>query len=131
LETDPLGSEAKEARHWLTIWLIEIPDISVSLCGTLLGPVLESKKNYSPELVTQMMYSSAAFLIEHPDLASDHVATYAAGVEGSLRAYEAILKSKPKAGWPFLDDLIQKREQGELTAYVVKAAKSCESDNKP
>ena len=125
LERDPLGKDAKTAKRWLTMWLIEIPDVSVKMCGTMLGPVLESKKNYSAELVQQMMYSSAAFIIRNPDKTNDDVAVYQAGVEGSLRAYEAILKSKPKARWPFLDDLLQKRDAGELRAFVESASEQC------
>src|SRR5262249_23475723 len=83
LERDPLGKDAKQAKEWLTEWLIEIPDVSVKLCGTLLGPVLHSNKNYSAELVQQMLYSSAAFVIRNPDKAKDDAAVYQAGVEGS------------------------------------------------
>jgi hypothetical protein len=125
LETDPLGDEAKRAREWLLAWLIEVPDVSVKLCGSLLGPLLESKKNYSEELVMQMMFSEAAFVIRSPTMAADDLAAYTAGIEGALRAYEAILKSKPKARWPFLDDLLQKRDAGVLRNYVVEAQKAC------
>jgi hypothetical protein len=125
LERDPLGKDAKAAKQWLTIWLIEIPDISVNVCGALLGPVLESEKNYSAELVQQLMYSSAAFIIRNPDKATDDVAVYQAGLEGSLAAYEAILKTKPKARWAFLDDLLQKRNAGQLRAYVESSMENC------
>jgi hypothetical protein len=65
-----------------------------------------------------MMFSSAAFIIEHPDQANDRKAVSQAGLEGSLKTYESILKTRPNAKWPFLDGLIQKREKGELGAYV-------------
>ena len=129
LESDPLGANAKEARHWFTMWIIEVPDIHVSLCGTLLGPVLDSKKNYAPELITQMMYSSTAFVIEHPDQANDEVAMYLAGVEGSLRAYESILKAKPKARWAYLDELIQKRDQGTLHTFIAAQVPACKTSD--
>jgi hypothetical protein len=125
LETDPLGKDAKSAREWLTVWMIEVPDISVKVCGTLLGPVLDSKKNYSAELATQLLYSSGAFIIRNRGKSLDDEAVYQAGLEGSLRVYEAILKSKPKARWPFLDDLIKKRDGGQLQDYVTGAMKDC------
>ena len=118
LEADPLNSDAKEHRNWLVRWLIDVPDITVTLCGNLLGPLLASKKNYSAEIFTQMGPSSAAFIIEHPDQANDRVAVLAAGLDGALKTYESILKAKPKARWPFLDDLIQKRAQGQLIEHV-------------
>jgi hypothetical protein len=76
--------------------------------------------NYSTELEMQPMFSSAAFIIEHPDKAADEPAIYQAGLEGTLKAYEAILKSKPKAKWEFLDELVIRRDKGELNAYVME-----------
>ena len=124
LESDPLGKQAKEQRKWLTLWLIEVPDISVKLCGSLLGP-LSGDKNYAAELTTQMAASGVAFMIASPTKASDNVAVYTAGVEGTPRAYESILKVKPKANWQLLDELIEKRSKGELSEYVRQAAARC------
>jgi len=101
LESDPLGKNAKEQRNWMVHWLIDVPDINVKVCGNLLQPLLGANKNYSAEIFTQMVPSSAAFVIANPDRAKDDVAVYTAAVEGSLRTYESILKSKPKAKWPF------------------------------
>src|SRR5262249_35257868 len=117
LEADPLGKGAKEARQWLLSWLGEVPDISVEV-RNLLGRVMGSKKNYAPEIFFQATFSSAAFISEHSDQAQDDRAVYTAGVEGALKAYEAILKTKPKARWPFLDDLLEKQKKNELGEYV-------------
>jgi hypothetical protein len=125
LEADPLGARAKEQRNWVTHWLIDVPDINVKVCANLLEPLLKSNKNYSPEILTQMVPSAAAFIIANPDKAQDDVAVYTAALEGSLRAYEAILKQKPKANWPFLDDLIVKRDSSNLAEYVRQAAVHC------
>src|SRR4051794_20583957 len=57
LETDPLGKNAKEQRNWIVHWLIDVPDINVKVCANLIGPLLESNKNYAPEIFTQMMPS--------------------------------------------------------------------------
>jgi len=125
LESDPLGAQAKEQRSWVIRWLIEVPDIHVKLCGGLLGPVFGSSKNYGNELFGQLLSSSAAFLIANPDKAADDLAVYSAGLEGTLRAYESILKVKPKAKWPFLDDLIARRDNGGLAEYVRQAMAHC------
>lgn len=122
LEADPLHKDAKKVRSWFTLWLIQIPDITIELCSDSLGPLGGSKKNYSSEIFGQTMYSSAAFIIENPDRAKDRVAVNLAGVEGALKAYESILKTKPKARWEFLDQLIAKRENGDLRAYVEEIA---------
>lgn len=118
LESDPFHKEAKKMRQWFTLWLIEVPDISVELCGSYLGPVGSSDKNYSGDILTQMAFSSAAFKIEHPDQANDRIAANLAGVEGALKTYESILTTKPKAKSEFLDGLVEKRNKGELRAYV-------------
>ena len=33
LEGDPLQPGSKEMRTWFTLWLIEVPDIAVQVCG--------------------------------------------------------------------------------------------------
>jgi len=125
LESDPLAKDAKEKRNWLVHWLIDVPDVKVKVCGTLVPALLESKKNYSAEIFTQMVPSAAAFVIQHPDRATDDAAVYMAALEGVLRSYEAILKVKPKAKWPSLDALLEKRDKGELMDYVQSVAAHC------
>ena len=122
LETDPLNKDAKKAREWLIFWLIQAPDITVTVCTDYLTPLYEKdknrEKNYAPEIATQMMFSSAAFIIEHPDQANDAIDVNKAGLEGSLKAYESISKTKPNVKWPFLDELIGRRDKGTLEEYV-------------
>jgi len=125
LEADPLNRGARDARAWLTVWIATIPDITVQICGEFMKPLLGAKKNYSSEIFIQSMYSSAAFVIEHPDQKDDREAKYLAGVEGSLRAYEAIRKAKPKVKWPILDELIVKRDAGQLAGYVRETMAAC------
>ncbi len=123
LETDPLGPQAKDARRWLTVWLIEVPDITVSVCDLLDTP--RSAKKYSGEIETQRIYSASAFIIEHPNSANDQRTVYRAGLEGALKAYEAIRQQKPKYVWPFLDELRQKRDSGALQEFVEAAVRKC------
>src|ERR1039458_7272074 len=47
LEDDPLGPNAKDERSWITLWLIQIPDITVKFCTGLLGPPLRSREHSS------------------------------------------------------------------------------------
>jgi hypothetical protein len=124
LETDPLNDSARPARAWLITFLTDVPDVNVTICTDLFGPLLKTKKDYAPELVTQPMFSEAAFIIEHPDKANDETAVHIAGVEGMLKAYESILKAKPKAHHQFLDDLIVKRDKGELASFVADIVKN-------
>lgn len=125
LEKDPLGKPAKQTRELLTKWLFQVPDIEVKYCPRLLGPVSASEENYGSEITMQMMFSSAAFIIENPDRAKDHFSVYTAGVKGALKAYEALLEAKPEVQRAFLDDLLDKRDAGKLDAYIKEAMRSC------
>lgn len=123
LEAEPLHKNGQQARRWLLIWLADVPDISVTMCTDYFAPLYKEKdkereKKYAAEIITQMPFSSAAFIVEHPEQAKDDVAVNKAGLEGSLKAYEAILKIKPEAKWPFLDQLIERRDKGTLEEYV-------------
>ena len=125
LESDPLGAQAPPAREWLTMWLIEVPDVTVKLCASLLPSLLDQKKNYAPEILAQMMFSSAAFIIRSAGSSADDVSSYTAGLEGALRSYEAVLKVKPKARWEELDALLKKRDEGKLKDYVLEKMAEC------
>jgi hypothetical protein len=128
LEADPLQTGSKDMRSWFTLWLIQVPDISLSVCGDELGPIFHASnrdKNFVTEIFGQSMFSAVSFMIEHPDQAKDAVRVYTAGVEGSLKAYQSILRTHPEARWPFLDDLIVKQQKGELPKYVENATAKC------
>jgi len=130
LEREPLSENAPATRQWLRKWIIEVPDIKVYACDDLLGHGLGDNYPYSTEVKLQPMFSAAAFAIEHPGKARDEHAQRYAGVEGALRAYEALLKSKPEAKSAFLDDLLTKRDTSELADHVAKLAKEkCKRSN--
>ena len=121
LETDPFHKDAKKMREWLLIFLIGVPDIHVELCTAYMPPEKPSDKNYGSEIFNQTVFSSAAFVIEHPDQANDRVAAHLAGVEGALKVYETVLATKPKAKSAFYDALLERRNKGELRAFVEEA----------
>ena len=128
LETDPFHKDAKKLRESLLLWIIEVPDLHLEMCSAYMSPEKSTDKNYGSEIFGQVMFSSAAFIIEHPDQANDRVATQLAGVEGALKVYETILTTKPKAKSAFYDGLVEKRNKGELRAFVEEATNTkCKS----
>ena len=130
LEQNPLAHNAAETRQWLREWIADVPDIRFWVCTDLLGHGLEENYAYSREVNQQVLFSGAAFTLEHQDKARDDIAVYTAGVEGALRAYEVLVRSKPDAKLTFLDDLVSKRNQGQLVGYVAKEAKErCKRSN--
>jgi hypothetical protein len=120
LETDPLNPQAEEWRVWLAKWIDEVPDVVVPVCPSLLPQLLRSNRNYSHELAMQVVYASAAFIVEHPQQQVDQQAVFQAGVDSMLKTYQSILKARPRAHWYFLDSLIQMRDKGELKEYLRK-----------
>ena len=130
LQQAPLDPELRPEVRWALRWLIEVPDLTVDLCTAPLGEFMKRKYKYSPEIVTQLTFSSGQFIIEHPDQVKDTGAQYVAGVEGALKAYQAILKAKPDAKSKELDELLQKQSEGKLGEYVRGAAsKGCKGNN--
>lgn len=125
LEKNPLAKEAKDYRAALLYFLAEVPDISVKLCSNVLGEPKRIKGDYESELIGQLAFSQAKFIIENPDKAKDDYAVYLAGVEGVLRAWEAIKSSKPKAKFPLLDELLQKQQAGSLADQVKANMSGC------
>ena len=130
LETQPLGENANATRQRLREWVAEVPDIRFKVCADLLGQVLSGDYPYAREIALQVLLSGAVLTIEHPGEARDDVSVYTAGVEGALRAYEAMLKSTPNARLAALDDLVVRRDRGELVDYIARLAnENCKRSN--
>lgn len=125
LETNPLDKNLRPSREWALKWLIEVPDVSVSLCTDILGAASRSKNKYQSEIVVQLTLGQAAFVIENPVRAKDQHAAYLASAESALRAYEGIKKQKPETKWPEMDTLLEARDKGELGARVRENMKNC------
>jgi hypothetical protein len=130
LENDPLNKGAKELSRELLIFLIDVPDIHVHICLDVLGDYKKMKGEYAPTITAQLTFSSAKFVIEHPEEAADTNKEYLAGVEGVLRAYQNIKKAKPKVEIKPLEQLLAKQQAGQLADFVKQAAAvGCKSAN--
>jgi hypothetical protein len=97
-------------------WLIVTDKVSVKACSLLLS--VDKKYKYSSELFGQYTFGMGAYKLANPDKAQDEDAAQQAGVESALTAYEAIVAEQPKAKNAFMDDLLAKRGDGSLAAYV-------------
>jgi len=131
LENNPLGPQAKSEREWLLRWVMDVPDITVAFCPQILGTELSDKQPYGTEIRTQLMFSQAAFLIENPDKTKDDLAIQTAGVNGSLRVYELILKDQPNARSKTLDEIIARRDMGTLQGFLQEAVERCKKSTSP
>src|SRR5918912_1326990 len=81
LENEPLHKDAKKLSEALLYFLIEVPDIHVSICTGALGDYSKIKGDYAPTITAQLTFSTAKYVIEHPDEPADSYKPYLAGVE--------------------------------------------------
>jgi hypothetical protein len=131
IEVDPLRKTAGQESNWVGRWFFDVEPqhlTGVYTCPNLLKPLLHTRSNYSDEIYGPMYTSAAAFIVLNPEKGDDELAVYSAGLEGSLRAYQSILKSRPQARWPFLDGLIERRNNGTLMEYVRQVAVKCKDE---
>ena len=104
LEQEPFHKDAKKISQASLFWLIEAPDVSVTLCSDFIDT---GKYKYSPQVTGQFTFAMGAFIIENPDKAKNDKAIYQAGLESVTRMYEAILAAKPKDTNKDLDKLLE------------------------
>ena len=119
LEAKPFDKDAKEMRGRAVLFIIQTDQVSVTVCGgDLMKPLLDKKNKNGSELIGQYTIGMAAFKLENPDKKNDENAAQLAGIESALKAYEAMVKEKPKTSLAGMDDLIAKRNKGELKGLV-------------
>jgi hypothetical protein len=130
LEIKPFDKDAKDVRGWAVRYVIETDDVTVVICtGNFMDAALEKKNKYGSELLAQYTIGMAAFKLENPSKKDDENAAQLAGIESMLRAYETMVKEKPKAKFAGMDDLLAKRDKDELKA-LVEAANCGKKDKK-
>ncbi|MGC2696796.1 MAG: hypothetical protein WA738_13505 [Candidatus Angelobacter sp.] len=125
LEAAPLDQTLGPERDWAVQWLVAAPDLHVRVCSSLLADLRRPRYKYRAEMVNQLLISSAAFLIEHPELGDSIAVQSIGGMKGVLKAYQAILKTDPQAPVKSLDEFLQKQAQGKLAETVGVAVKDC------
>jgi hypothetical protein len=126
LEAAPLDPALAPERGWAVGFVVAAADIHVRICPTLLADLRRPKYKYKSQMSEQLLISSAAFLIEHPDHADDNLAQSVSGMEGVLKAYSAILKADTQATAKSLDALLEKQRQGKLGDAVGEIVKGCQ-----
>ncbi|HVZ40714.1 MAG TPA: hypothetical protein VHI13_15650 [Candidatus Kapabacteria bacterium] len=125
LETDPLGEGARTLRQAAMQWLARSTDLLMTPCDELMSPMATWHAKYGNELMSQILLSGAAFLLAHPDSATDPIAVHRAGMIGCLRAYEAILRREPREVIPSLDLFIEYRDYGNFDDYIARVTAPC------
>jgi hypothetical protein len=117
-EANPLGPNAAHEREWVVTWVIQVPDVHVDFCATILDKMNKSDKKDGPTLIAAMLMAQTEFALQGTGRKGDRLEQFQSGVEGVLRVYELLLKANPKDRQPYLDDLIQRRDAGSLAQFV-------------
>lgn len=125
LEKHPADPEAGATRGKVMAWLTDAPDVSVTVCGALLGGLDKYKEDEAGDLLMQLMFSEAKFILEHPEQSSDDHAVHLAGLEGVLRTYSAMQAGDPKLKIPPVDNLARLQAEKKLPDHVAKAMAKC------
>lgn len=126
LERDPLGDGAAALRGPLMAWLVRTPEVELHNCSGLAAPFTNGSRPYNDELKAQQLLASAAYMLEHPDSASNYHAAARAGMLGCLRAYENLVRMRPGVSFPELDELIEQRDYGDFDAVIAAMLARCE-----
>ena len=110
-------------------WIIEIPDITVNVCFDYFGKLPDPPRGHSTEIARQMIISSAAFMIEHPDKAKDEQAVALSGLLGRDQG----LPGDPEAGLRVAlganGQTGPNARAGKLDDYVADTRRKCAQDN--
>lgn len=118
LESNPFDAQAPAMRVWLLDWEDKSKDVVDVVCPDVLKPLPSNNTPYSAELIAQFIFGSAANQIAHPEQKGKLVPNQLAGMRSMLRAYASILRSKPGAHIPRLDELSKKDADGTLAQYL-------------
>lgn len=117
LEENPFDEKAESARKNAFTFVAQTKDVTVVMCTDLTKEALKKKNKYGGELLIQYSLGMAAYKLENPDK-KDENAAQLAGLESMLKSYEVMFKEKPDAKFPAMDELLNKRDNGELKALV-------------
>lgn len=115
-ESDPMGEDAREKLR--PVLVVHFEPLDYIVCLDQLGPLMNANNKVADAVFWQVVFGSGDFVEQHPEQAQDKFAYMLAGLESGLRAYENILKHKPKSKVELLDDLLALRNEGRLMEFV-------------
>lgn len=124
LEQKPFDKNAEAARQWGFKYVADTDEVSVVLCSDTMKLIPEKKNKFKGELLMQFTFGMAVFKLENPEQKNDEKAAQVAGLESMLKTYSVMVAENEKAKSPGMDELLAKRDKGELK-QIVEAA-NCE-----
>jgi hypothetical protein len=127
LETKPVtDNESRRQRSLLFQWLSDSPDVHLKWCAAgILTDMPAEDQDYWAGVIVQVILSAGAFVIEHPDEASNDLHVARAGLVGALRAYRATLSVHPERTSSYLATLAAQEDAGNLDDYITPRMSNC------
>ncbi len=119
LEQNPLDRSLTKDTRRLFQRIIDVPDITVTLCNAVMPWLRDEDYKYAPELSVTYTFGAAAYVIENP--AADPGAVSWAGLESALRGYQNIVKKDSKAKSRVMEHALDERDMGTLEPRVKDA----------
>jgi hypothetical protein len=118
LEQNPVDRSLTKDTRRLFQRIIDVPDITVTLCNAVM-PWLRDDYKYGPELSMTYTLGAAAYVIDNP--AADPGTSSWVGLESALRGYQNIVKKDPKAKSRTMEQALDQRDMGTLEPRVKDA----------
>jgi hypothetical protein len=118
LEASPFSESATAERAWAVGFVEDAPDIIIEINVNYLKELLASTAPARDIMVGQFILGSAAFVVEHPELAEDHAASTEAAFLSMLRVYRKAVQRDPTNRVEFFDSLDESERKGELATFV-------------
>lgn len=138
VEADPFSNDLHDDETWFRQWLDQISDVDAFTCSVNLAELVNAREplgataelivGYSSLLLRAVIAARAAFVIEHPERAHDLLAICLAGLEGTLKTYQAIGEKYDAFHVTQVDKWLELKKKGELESYARSHAKrSCKN----
>ena len=124
-EKNILAPEAKKLASEVFEWWVEVPDVTLNWCSDLLTDEMPQDHDLAGAVLLQGLVAAGVFVLEHPKQASDDRATWIAGLEGVVRAYQNLLELDRGHRDAFLDKLVEIESAGKLGEYVDTHSDEC------
>lgn len=127
MEKNPTSEKFNDAQVRLFKRLVEAPNITVTICSTPAFEIGRKNKKVGQALTGLMLFGAAAHVLENPDATPRDQNVVAA--EAMVNAYEVLKSRDPKLKDKVGDELLEKKQRGELRKYLEETV-SCESEKK-
>jgi len=125
---NPLAEDADEGRQLLWDWITGSPDVTVTVCHTVIGGVAQSETEHKDLYIILSVLSGAAYLIHNPD--ADLLDEQVGGLKGMLIAYEQVkITLGEDAKDSTMEALTRIKDSGELRSAVQSVMGGCQRES--